>query len=283
MVNIWNPYQCMVTFNLSRSMSSFESGIGRGMGFRDSSQDLFGCSERVPDRARQRILDLAATQLARAAPTTSTSRSPSAATTRWAPDSTTTRSGSSSPSAPTSRRPGTSASSTSPSRTTTSRNRDTALRAPAALRALQARPARAARAAAHRPRRLERLPQPQLLLRDPGRVVPDHREQGGRRRRVGVHRRPVRPGGEGARRDRAARRPRRRGRVVRGRGGHHGRSDRGARLGRRVVPARLRLLRQRRRLGTQPRGADLHRVTRHVRHGRHRCGGRQGRARRSQP
>ncbi len=64
MVNIWNPYQCMVTFNLSRSMSSYESGVARGMGFRDSSQDLLGCTSEVPGRARQRILDLAATQLA---------------------------------------------------------------------------------------------------------------------------------------------------------------------------------------------------------------------------
>jgi cellobiose phosphorylase len=64
MVNIWNPYQCMVTFNLSRSMSGYETGIGRGMGFRDSSQDLLGCSSEVPARARERILDLAATQLA---------------------------------------------------------------------------------------------------------------------------------------------------------------------------------------------------------------------------
>ncbi|MFZ2057092.1 MAG: glycosyl hydrolase family 65 protein [Acidimicrobiales bacterium] len=63
MVNIWNPYQCMATFNLSRSMSFYESGIGRGMGFRDSSQDLFGCVGMVPGRARERILDLAATQL----------------------------------------------------------------------------------------------------------------------------------------------------------------------------------------------------------------------------
>ena len=64
MVNMWNPYQCMVTFNLSRSASSFESGIGRGMGFRDSSQDLLGFVQMVPERARERILDLAATQLA---------------------------------------------------------------------------------------------------------------------------------------------------------------------------------------------------------------------------
>jgi cellobiose phosphorylase len=63
MVNIWNAYQCMVTFNLSRSASLFESGIGRGMGFRDSNQDLLGIVHMVPDRARERILDLASTQL----------------------------------------------------------------------------------------------------------------------------------------------------------------------------------------------------------------------------
>jgi cellobiose phosphorylase len=63
MVNIWNAYQCMVTFNLSRSASMFESGIGRGMGFRDSNQDLLGFVHMVPERARARILDISATQL----------------------------------------------------------------------------------------------------------------------------------------------------------------------------------------------------------------------------
>jgi cellobiose phosphorylase len=63
MVNIWNAYQCMVTFNISRSASLFESGIGRGIGFRDSNQDLLGFVHMVPQRARQRILELAATQL----------------------------------------------------------------------------------------------------------------------------------------------------------------------------------------------------------------------------
>ena len=62
MVNIWNPYQCMVTFNMSRSASFFESGIGRGMGFRDSNQDLIGFVHQVPERARQRIIDIASTQ-----------------------------------------------------------------------------------------------------------------------------------------------------------------------------------------------------------------------------
>ena len=63
MVNIWNAYQCMATFNMSRSASFYESGIGRGLGFRDSNQDLLGFVQMVPARARERILDLAATQL----------------------------------------------------------------------------------------------------------------------------------------------------------------------------------------------------------------------------
>ena len=61
-VNIWNQYQCMITFFFSRSASFFESGIGRGMGFRDSNQDLAGIVHLIPERARQRILDIAATQ-----------------------------------------------------------------------------------------------------------------------------------------------------------------------------------------------------------------------------
>lgn len=62
MVNIWNQYQCMVTFNMSRSASYYESGIGRGMGFRDSCQDLLGFVHLIPERARGRIIDIASTQ-----------------------------------------------------------------------------------------------------------------------------------------------------------------------------------------------------------------------------
>ncbi|NLF39604.1 glycosyl transferase, partial [bacterium] len=63
MVNVWNQYQCMVTFNMSRSASYFESGIGRGMGFRDSNQDLLGFVHMIPGRARERLRDIAATQM----------------------------------------------------------------------------------------------------------------------------------------------------------------------------------------------------------------------------
>ncbi|MBW8036282.1 MAG: glycosyl transferase [Planctomycetes bacterium] len=62
MVNIWNQYQCMITFCMSRSASYFESGIGRGMGFRDSNQDLIGFVHQIPSKAKERILDIAATQ-----------------------------------------------------------------------------------------------------------------------------------------------------------------------------------------------------------------------------
>lgn len=64
MVNIWNQYQCMATFNMSRSASYYESGTGRGMGFRDSCQDLLGFVHLIPEAARQRILDIATTQFA---------------------------------------------------------------------------------------------------------------------------------------------------------------------------------------------------------------------------
>ena len=63
MVNIWHQYQCMVTFNMSRSASYYESGMGRGMGFRDSNQDLLGFVHLIPERARERIIDIASTQM----------------------------------------------------------------------------------------------------------------------------------------------------------------------------------------------------------------------------
>jgi len=63
MVNIWNPYQCIITYHMTRSASYFESGIGRGVGFRDSNQDQLGCTHQIPEQSKQRILDLAATQM----------------------------------------------------------------------------------------------------------------------------------------------------------------------------------------------------------------------------
>lgn len=65
LINTWNAYQCRVTFNWSRSASYYESGIGRGMGFRDSNQDTLGVVHAIPDRVRARILTLARNQFAR--------------------------------------------------------------------------------------------------------------------------------------------------------------------------------------------------------------------------
>ncbi|MDE6719657.1 MAG: glycosyl transferase, partial [Treponemataceae bacterium] len=60
---IWNQYQCVVTYNFARSASYFESGIGRGMGFRDTSQDMLGVAHQLPaKRIRERLFDVAATQ-----------------------------------------------------------------------------------------------------------------------------------------------------------------------------------------------------------------------------
>jgi cellobiose phosphorylase len=62
MINVWNQYQCKTTFDWSRYVSLYETGIGRGMGFRDSNQDTLGVVHALPKRVRQRILDLAKNQ-----------------------------------------------------------------------------------------------------------------------------------------------------------------------------------------------------------------------------
>ncbi len=60
---LWNQYQCVVTYNFARSASYFESGIGRGLGFRDTSQDMLGAAHLMePGRIRERLFDVAATQ-----------------------------------------------------------------------------------------------------------------------------------------------------------------------------------------------------------------------------
>jgi cellobiose phosphorylase len=62
MANIWNQYQCVVTYNMARSASYFESGIGRGIGFRDTCQDMLGFVHLMPEKARERLFDVASTQ-----------------------------------------------------------------------------------------------------------------------------------------------------------------------------------------------------------------------------
>ena len=252
MVNTWNPYQCMVTFNLSRSASMFESGIGRGMGFRDSNQDLLGFVHLVPERARERILDIAATQLPGRrglspvpAPDEAGQRRHRRRLQRRPPVARAggggLRQGD--------RRPG------HPGRARGVGQRrglgDAAARPPAAVHLVHPGPPRAARPAAHRPGRLERLPQPQRLLRSAGRVLPDGAQSPRRGGRVGVHRGALRARrARGSRPCAAARRPGR-GRSLRGGGALHDGGHRGARLGRRLVSPRVRPCRAARGLGRQ--------------------------------
>ena len=253
----------MVTFNLSRSASMFESGIGRGMGFRDSNQDLLGFVHMIPERARARILDIAATQLPDGGayhqyqPLTKRGNHDVGSGLQRRPG--VARAGRS---RPTSRRPATWRSSTSPCRGTTSAGSETPLHDH--LRRcidFTLEPARPARAAAHRAGGLERLPQPQRLLRPARRVLPDGPEPARRRRRVRVHRRPLRAGRARGRGDRpvcAATRPE--ATRCRAAAAADDRGHRGARLGRGLVPAGVRPRRERGRVGRERRGPDLHRA-----------------------
>ncbi len=177
MVNIWNAYQCMATFNMSRSASFYESGIGRGLGFRDSNQDLLGFVHMAPARARERILDLAATQL----PTGGAYHQYQPLTKRGNNDI-----GGGFNDDPHWLIIGVCGLSEGDRRLEHPRRagalrqrtglRAAALRSPAAQLPLHAGSPGAAWAAADWPRRLERLPQPELLLRYAGAELPDHHQ-----------------------------------------------------------------------------------------------------------
>jgi len=58
-LNQWNAYQVQTTFSMSRGPSIYEGGIGRGMGFRDSNQDVLGVMHSVPQKVKKLITDLA--------------------------------------------------------------------------------------------------------------------------------------------------------------------------------------------------------------------------------
>jgi len=280
MVNLWHQYQCMVTFNMSRSASYYESGIGRGMGFRDSCQDLLGFVHMIPERARSRILDIAATQFEDGSAYHQyqplTKKGNRDVGTGFNDDPLWLIAGT----AAYLRETGDySILDESVAFDNDERRRHQGADpdgAPAPQLQLHLHPPGPPRPAPHRPRRLERLPEPELLLRASGRELPDHRPQrrpcGGerfhrryvRQIRRGI-RRPVRPPGPPGR---SRRRPRRHC------AGGTGRADR--RLGRCMVPPRLRRLRQARRQQGMRRGPDLHRAAGHVRHGGHRQGDRSG-------
>ena len=271
MVNIWNPYQCMVTFNMSRSASFFESGIGRGMGFRDSNQDLLGFVHMVPERARERILDIAATQLPSGGayhqyqPLTKRGNNEVgsgfnddpvwlvlgvAAYIKETGDSAILDEP-----VPFDNAPGT-------------RRRS---RAPPALVRLHAR-----RLGPHGLPLIGRADWNDCLNLNCFSDTPGESFQTTENRDGGVAESVFIAGlfvlaaTSSRRSPSTAATTRRRTRLPGGRGGD-GRRGRRPRLGRRLVPARLRLLRRPGRLGDERRGPDLHRAAGHLRHGGHRA------------
>jgi len=59
MLNIHNPRQCYITLNWSRYLSRYQVGLGaRGMGMRDSSQDIMGVVGNVPAEAKTLLTKL---------------------------------------------------------------------------------------------------------------------------------------------------------------------------------------------------------------------------------
>ncbi|HUW08654.1 MAG TPA: glycosyl transferase [Anaerolineae bacterium] len=59
LLNIHNPRQCHTTKNWSRYLSLYQLGFGaRGIGFRDSSQDVLGILAHIPQEARSLIRQL---------------------------------------------------------------------------------------------------------------------------------------------------------------------------------------------------------------------------------
>jgi cellobiose phosphorylase len=59
MLNIHNPRQCLITKYWSRYLSYYQLGIGtRGIGFRDSSQDVMGVIDRIPEESKELLKKL---------------------------------------------------------------------------------------------------------------------------------------------------------------------------------------------------------------------------------
>lgn len=59
MLNIHNPRQCLITMNWSRYLSLYQLGFGaRGMGFRDSAQDVMGALPGAPAAAKKLLVKL---------------------------------------------------------------------------------------------------------------------------------------------------------------------------------------------------------------------------------
>ncbi|MBN1184438.1 MAG: hypothetical protein JXB49_19255 [Bacteroidales bacterium] len=55
MVNMWNPYNCLITYAWSRAASLVYAGERDGLGYRDTVQDMLGVLHTIPEDARERL------------------------------------------------------------------------------------------------------------------------------------------------------------------------------------------------------------------------------------
>ncbi|MDI6402389.1 hypothetical protein QLX67_10295, partial [Balneolaceae bacterium ANBcel3] len=55
MINMWNPYNCLITFAWSRAASLVYAGERDGYGYRDTVQDMLGIIHILPEEARERL------------------------------------------------------------------------------------------------------------------------------------------------------------------------------------------------------------------------------------
>jgi cellobiose phosphorylase len=63
MINVYNPRQCWITLNWSRYLSYYQLGYGaRGIGFRDSSQDVMGVLSSAPQAGKELMRKLLSVQ-----------------------------------------------------------------------------------------------------------------------------------------------------------------------------------------------------------------------------
>jgi cellobiose phosphorylase len=55
MINVWNAYNCLITYAWSRAASLVYSGERDGLGYRDTVQDLLGVLPAIPEQAGERL------------------------------------------------------------------------------------------------------------------------------------------------------------------------------------------------------------------------------------
>ena len=68
MINVWNAYQCFITFIWSRAASFVYCGLRNGYGYRDTVQDIQGIIHLDPEMAAEKIRFMLSAQVDRTEP-----------------------------------------------------------------------------------------------------------------------------------------------------------------------------------------------------------------------